>query len=119
MERYLRSKAPQLPQNTKERSSVRGNLRKEFMKNTMTWRVFYRGLSFINVVKLELVVVLHSVGRKHPTVHQMQVIIDDEQLDKEIIAAAISGIEICPCCKRPMPEIDNGESINATVQEGT
>lgn len=37
------------PENFKEVSSIRGNLRKELLRSVMTWKVFIRGLKVINI----------------------------------------------------------------------
>jgi len=38
----------------KERSSARGNLKKELDRDTMTWKVFLRGLEIIGAKKLKI-----------------------------------------------------------------
>ena len=59
IERYIiRSN---IPQNIKEISSTRGNLKKELLKSTMTWKVFTKALVFIGVKKFELIIrIQHS-----------------------------------------------------------
>jgi hypothetical protein len=53
-----------LPNNIKDASSQRGNLRKELLKTTMTWKVFIKGLMFLNVIKFDISVKLyHPNGR--------------------------------------------------------
>lgn len=42
------------PEEMKEISSIRGNVRKELMKSVMTWKVFIKGLSVLNVKKFEV-----------------------------------------------------------------
>ena len=48
-----------LPNNIKEASSQRGNLRKELLKTTMTWKVFIKGLMFLNIIKFDVSIRLH------------------------------------------------------------
>ena len=43
-----------IPVNIKESSSRRGNLKKELMKSSMSWKVFIKGLVFLNVKKFEI-----------------------------------------------------------------
>lgn len=54
MPRYLEEPRNRIPQNGKDMSSARGNLSKELSRNTMTWNVFMKGLSFINPVNAKL-----------------------------------------------------------------
>jgi hypothetical protein len=54
--------------NVKEASSQKGNLRKELLKSSMSWKVFVKGLVFLNIKKFEIVVNLtHVTGEV--TVH--------------------------------------------------
>lgn len=62
MEQFLSDKRNLIPQNIKERSSARGNLRKELLKSTMTWKVFCKGLSFLNITKFEISIRLHHAN---------------------------------------------------------
>lgn len=77
MEQHLISKQAAIPQNTKERSSARGNLKKELLKETMTWKVFCRGLRFLHVPKITLTITLHHTV-KQPTIHTMLINLGDE-----------------------------------------
>lgn len=62
LERYIvRSN---IPRNIKDISSVRGNLKKELTKNTMSWRVFVKGLQFLNFNKFEIIIRLYDPIRK-------------------------------------------------------
>lgn len=54
MPRYLEDPRNRIPQNGKDMSSARGNLSKELSRNTMTWNVFMKGLSFINPISAKL-----------------------------------------------------------------
>lgn len=54
MPRYLTDTRNRIPQNGKDMSSARGNLSKELSRNTMTWNVFMKGLSFINPVSAKI-----------------------------------------------------------------
>lgn len=60
----------------KDRSRARGNLKKELFKNTMTWRVFIKGMRFLNIPRFELVIRLHH--RNHTmTEHNIVVALDE------------------------------------------
>jgi len=73
VERYM--VRAHLPTNLKEASSVRGNLRKELLKPSMSWKVFIKGLKFLNIKKFDLNVTLyHASGRT--TEHSKVVILD-------------------------------------------
>lgn len=50
--------------NNKEQSSARGNLQKELMKRKMTWKVFCKGIRFLNVFKFEMDIRLFHVSGK-------------------------------------------------------
>jgi hypothetical protein len=50
---YLNTRSD-LMQRIKERSSARGNLKKELDRETMTWKVFLRGLEIIGARKLKI-----------------------------------------------------------------
>lgn len=52
VDRYVRRTTT--PEELKEVSSIRGNLRKELMRSVMTWKVFIKGLRVINVRKLDI-----------------------------------------------------------------
>lgn len=49
-----------IPRNIKEISSIRGNLKKELLRTSMSWKVFIKGIMFLNVFKFELVIKLHT-----------------------------------------------------------
>lgn len=53
IEMYLNTRSD-LIQRIKERSSARGNLKKELDRETMTWKVFLRGLEIIGARKLKI-----------------------------------------------------------------
>lgn len=65
-----------IPANIKEISSTRGNLKKELFKNTITWKVFIKGLSFLHVRRFTLGIYLHHQNGK-VTEHKKSVNLDD------------------------------------------
>lgn len=63
MTAYLRDPKNGIAKNMKDQSSARGNLAKELLKNKMTWKVFCKGLRFLNIVSFEFVIrVKHKNG---------------------------------------------------------
>ena len=76
MEKFLVDTRNSIPQNIREKSSARGNLRKELLKTVMTWKVFCKGLRFLHISKFKLIVQLHHVNGKI-TEHSKQVVIGD------------------------------------------
>ena len=62
LERYLT--VANIPNNLKEISTFRGNIKKELLKNTMSWKVFIKGLVFLNVTSFTITIKLnHASGR--------------------------------------------------------
>lgn len=55
-EGYLNDPRNAIPNNVHARSSARGNLNKELQKHNMSWRVFCKGMRFLNIFKFELIV---------------------------------------------------------------
>lgn len=80
MEKFLSDPRNGYPQNIKERSSARGNLRKELFKVVMTWKVFCKGIRFLEITKFKVSVELH-----HPdgriTIHSSKPIILEDYPD--------------------------------------
>ena len=57
MDRYIINAG--IPYNTRETTSVKGNLKKELLSDKMSWKVFIKGLMFLNIQKFELSIKLH------------------------------------------------------------
>lgn len=57
LERYITR--ANIPSNIKEVSSVRGNLKKELTKTSMSWKVFIKGIKFLGVKRFDLIIRLH------------------------------------------------------------
>jgi hypothetical protein len=65
MHRYLLDARNCIPRNRKEQSSARGNLQKELLKSDMSWKVFMKGLRFLEVLSIDISITLtHSDGKK-------------------------------------------------------
>ena|SRR5574343_263831 len=62
LERYIIR--ANLPRSLRDVSSVRGNLKKELLKETMSWKVFIKGLCFLNVSRFDFVIRIHWGGIK-------------------------------------------------------
>lgn len=57
MDRYIINAG--IPHNAKESTSIRGNLKKELLSDKMSWKVFIKGLMFLNIQKFELHITLY------------------------------------------------------------
>lgn len=56
----------------KKQSDIRNNDKKEFTADEMTWKVFFKGLEFLEIERLSLTaIVTHSSGRN--TVHSLSI----------------------------------------------
>ena len=89
MELYLSDRRNSIPQNTKDRASARGNFRKELLKNNMSWKVFCKGLRFLNVKRFDLAVDIEQPNGKmthHVTSIDLGDPIFDEYIDPELMS---------------------------------
>lgn len=59
MNMWLNDPKNGIPRNIKDQSSARGNLQKELFKTKMSWKVFCKGLRFLNIVRFEFVIRAH------------------------------------------------------------
>ena len=64
MLRYLDDPRNHVPRNIRDRSTVRGNLKKQLLKTTMTWKVFCKGLMFLNIRTLDLNLILEHTDKE-------------------------------------------------------
>ena len=53
---YLTNPANGIPDNTRDRTSMRGNLNKEFSRNEMTLKVFIKSLRFQKIARFKLII---------------------------------------------------------------
>lgn len=72
MEKYLGDPRNNIPQNMKDRATERGNMRRELMRTTMTWKVLCKGIRFLNVWKFSITFRLHHAN-KVVTEHSMTI----------------------------------------------
>lgn len=56
MSHYLENPINRVPNNSRGRSSTRGNLNKELTKTNMTWGNFEKGIRFIDAERVEFIV---------------------------------------------------------------
>lgn len=75
LDRYITD--ARLP-NIKEASSLKGNLRKELMKTSMSWKVFVKALVFLNIKKFEIEIRLtHGHAAIGDTIHRKIIVLDN------------------------------------------
>lgn len=68
---YLSDKRNRIPNNSRARSSTRGNLNKELSKANMTWRNFEKGIRFLNPLEAVFTVRLSWRNGK-TTIHDIR-----------------------------------------------
>lgn len=74
-----------IPEHRVSRHFTRGNLRRELEKDTMTFKVFMKGMKFLKIVKINFTVELqHQSGRK--TLHQTTIDLGNPQLNEDFIS---------------------------------
>lgn len=72
MNAYLNDPKNGIKFNHKDQSSARGNLHKELFKPKMSWKVFCKGMRFLNITKFKIIIVAtHTNGKI--TQHERQV----------------------------------------------
>ena len=76
LERYIIR--ANIPKNIKEVSSVRGNLKKELTKTTMSWRDFIKGLRFLGVTKFDLIIRIYDHRDGHHD-HVKTIVLDPNE----------------------------------------
>ena len=82
LERFVGNPVNGIPNNVKERSSARGNLRKELLRAVMSWRVFCKGIRFMNIPRFDISITLYHQN-KTTTVHSLTVNLGDSPIDSE------------------------------------
>jgi hypothetical protein len=87
MRAFLEDPLNGVPNNDRERSSARGNINKEFSRNTMSWKVFCKGIRFLQISKFELVIKAHhpnGVVSEHSTMVHLQRLDPFEDLQEDL-----------------------------------
>ena len=66
MDEYVRAEMQHSTENNRrDRTSIRGNLNKEFIRNKMTWKVFCRAMMLLKVRRFAIIIVAeHENGSK-------------------------------------------------------
>lgn len=59
MEEYIRGESKN-QMNLRDRTSIRGNLTKEFLNSRMTWKVFCRAMMFLKITEFKIVIIAVS-----------------------------------------------------------
>ncbi|MBN22751.1 MAG: hypothetical protein CL678_15810 [Bdellovibrionaceae bacterium] len=102
MELYLDNPRHRIPKNGKDRSSARGNLNKELRRSYMTWKVFMKGLSFLNIkhVRIELHatwwnrrVTIHSVGLQLNRIPEEEKPVGQIPINQDLTDRLYNGLE--------------------------
>lgn len=68
MDNYLNNPANGIAQNSKDRSTARGNLNKELYRERMSWKVFLKAIRFFGVLRADFTVKLYH-SETHITEH--------------------------------------------------
>lgn len=79
---YVRDHRNKVPNTRRDHSSVLGNLTKELIKPSMTWRIFCKGLRFLRLTKFEITITAHHLDGA-VTVHSMPVDLYESMSDEE------------------------------------
>ena len=63
---YVRDKRNKVPDNRRDQSSIMGNLTKELSRPDMTWKVFCKGVRFLQYTRFEICIKGYkSNGEEH------------------------------------------------------
>lgn len=87
MKVFLEDPRNGIPNNERERSSARGNITKEFSRGNMSWKVFCKGIRFLQIVKFEFVIKAHHPNgsvTSHSTMVHLQRTNTPEDLNDDI-----------------------------------
>lgn len=69
---YVRDKRNRVPDNRHDQSSIKSNLTKELSRPDMTWKVFCKGLKFLQFTKFEICLKCYRRDGSH-TLHSLPV----------------------------------------------
>lgn len=81
LERYIIRSG--INQNLKEISSVRGNLKKELLKSSMSWKIFIKGMRFLGVEKFKISITIYPKYGKPHTEEETVIISDNYVTDDD------------------------------------
>lgn len=81
---FLRDVGARSQKDSRTKTSMRGNLTKEFQKEQMTWKVFCKAVRFLQVMRFELTLTAyHSDGRV--TIHKTDVNFGERRDTKRLV----------------------------------
>ncbi len=82
---YVRDSKNKVPDNRRDISSVQGNLTKELSRPDMTWKVFCKGVKFLQFTKFEICLKCYRNNSENSayTVHSISVDLHREENDVE------------------------------------
>lgn len=83
------------PGNVKERSTIRGNLKRELLDERISWKVFCKGLIFLNVKSLDITIKLTINGFE--STHRLlncEISKNENRLLSQLFTVILSGLEI-------------------------
>lgn len=96
---YLADKRNRIPNNSRARSSTRGNLNKELSKTNMTWNNFQKAIRFLNPVATVFIMRLTWLNGR-TTVHQITMGADSAETEEFPISkeglVLVNKISKCP-----------------------
>lgn len=82
MAKYLADPRNRIPNDPKRRSSERGNLMKELSKNSITWKVFEKGIRLLGPEEMTFEVHL-KWNAKRITIHGLRIRIHDNAIEED------------------------------------
>jgi hypothetical protein len=83
--------------NRRDRTSIRSNLNKEFIRCRMTWKVFCRGMMLLKIRRFGIVIIAeHENGRKtaHSTIVDMSTADSTPQDDIESFKEVVEDVKL-------------------------
>lgn len=82
MLRWLEDPSNGIPDDGKRRSSARGNLSKEILRDDVSWKVFIKGLKFLNPMAISITFEMKWT-KEYSTFHVVNIPIKDLTPDNE------------------------------------
>lgn len=79
---YVRDKRNKVPDNRRDQSSIMGNLTKELSRADMTWKVFCKGMKFLQFTRFEICLKCYKRDGSH-TIHTLPVDLYESKDDAE------------------------------------
>ena len=79
---YVRDKRNKVPDNRRDQSSIMGNLTKELSRPDMTWKVFCKGMKFLQFTRFEICLKCYKRDGSH-SVHTLPVDLYESKDDAE------------------------------------